>query len=281
MILKSIIGILFITILWGCQGKSEESNKLTSDFGEPKKLAAFLQTDFKPWWNYHKKHIILSSNFIPLDIDAKQISKKNFLLKLLSGDYLAIKLNSEDAQDFYKLYRLGQNPDPSMVENIIDDAGYAYKHFSMEGQRLPYFDFTDLMGEQHNWDNTRGKSIIINTWFTGCAPCIKEMPALNELVKLNSDNESILFLSLALDDHDKLKAFLTKRDFDYVIVPKAGKFINQKLKLSTYPTHIIVNDKGIIQKVISNMSELNWALEEFIEDINLPVEHKQLALFIP
>lgn len=58
--------------------------------------------------------------------------------------------------------------------------------------------------------------VVLNLWATWCAPCVDEMPILNE-VKSYYKNQNIKFISLSIDtDSKKLKNFISKGDFNYL-----------------------------------------------------------------
>jgi len=60
--------------------------------------------------------------------------------------------------------------------------------------------------------------VVLNLWATWCAPCVEEMPILNE-VKSYYKNQNIKFISLSIDtDSVKLKNFISKGNFDYLDV---------------------------------------------------------------
>jgi cytochrome oxidase Cu insertion factor (SCO1/SenC/PrrC family) len=42
------------------------------------------------------------------------------------------------------------------------------------GKKFPDFNFTDLNGQNITSLNTKGKHIIIKTWFINCTACVKE-----------------------------------------------------------------------------------------------------------
>ena len=41
----------------------------------------------------------------------------------------------------------------------------------------------DLAGASHSLDGWKGQPIVVNFWATWCAPCVKDMPALDALQK--------------------------------------------------------------------------------------------------
>lgn len=46
---------------------------------------------------------------------------------------------------------------------------------------VPELPFTDESGAEHSLKDFRGKAVLVNFWATWCAPCRKEMPALDAL----------------------------------------------------------------------------------------------------
>src|SRR5690606_15029725 len=89
-------------------------------------------------------------------------------------------------------------------------------------------------------ENTKGKTLILKTWFINCKACVAEFPELNEFVEKHKHRNDIVFVSLALDTKSELEDFLQKKYFEYEVVPNQEEFI-EKLNLQIYPTHIIVD----------------------------------------
>ena len=140
----------------------------------------------------------------------------------------------------------------------------------MEGTYFPDFKFTDLNGEKYNSDNTKGKTLILKCWFINCKPCIAEFPELNQLVERNSDQEDILFISLAMDSKENLDKFLAKKAFRYKTIPNQREFMEKTLNIKLYPTHFIIDKNGLIEKVVNKSSELISYLKD-----GQPVDGKQ------
>ncbi len=253
-----IIVILLLSIfIFSCTEKSEKtvSNKEIEIF-EPAVDFDVLKPDFKKWWTYHYYNISLSSNFTGINEQSDTIAKEQFLNKLISANYIPLKLKSNEGFETYKLFKLDSLTEKSIGETIKDVSLTALKHFKMEGQPLPQFDFIDLQNNHYTSQNTKGKIIILKTWFIGCTACVAEFPELNELVKKYKHRNDIVFVSLATDSKSKLVEFLNKKVFEYGVVPDQKEFIVKKLKLQTYPTHIIIDENGTIVKVVDRASEM-------------------------
>ena len=106
-----------------------------------------------------------------------------------------------------------------------------------------------------------GNFIVFKTWFINCQACVAEFPELNGLVKKHKTRDDIIFISLALDSKLKLEKFLQKKHFEYGVVSEQRDYIAKTLNLQIYPTHIIVDKDGIIQKVANKASEIISFLE--------------------
>jgi thiol-disulfide isomerase/thioredoxin len=67
------------------------------------------------------------------------------------------------------------------------------------------YDFTTLDGSKHKLEELQGQWVVINYFAEWCAPCLREIPELNEFHELsNSDGNALLFgISYdAMQDHE-------------------------------------------------------------------------------
>jgi len=123
------------------------------------------------------------------------------------------------------------------------------------GKTIPNLDFITIKGKSYSNSDLRGKVLVINFWFKGCAPCVAEMPSLNRLYNEFKD-ENVLFISFASDNEQALKpTYLNSGKFLFEIVPNS-KSIASKFKFFGYPTTYIVDQKGRIIKAWTGFSPL-------------------------
>ena len=108
----------------------------------------------------------------------------------------------------------------------------------------PDFVVRDIYGKQHSLSSLRGKTVVLNFWFTHCGGCITEMPDLNELNKAYSGKD-VVFLAISFDEAVKIKAFLPNHPFDYIIVPDARQVCTD-YDIYGYPTSVVIDRNGII-----------------------------------
>jgi len=233
-----------------------------SKFGNQEVDPIQIQKTYTEWSAYQSKNIMLSRDFIALDSNSKEISKEFFLNQLANENFIPIRLKSEDSKYYYKLFEIQPNSDSS-IKATINQIGFdAHKNFEMEGTQFPKFSFKDLNGNLVSNESMKGKIIVIKCWYIHCTPCIKEFPQVNKLADEYKDRKDILFISLAEDAPEKLKAFLAKRPLRYSVVPNMKVYMNESLQLNSFPTHFILNKEGMIVKVLPNFKSLEVALEK-------------------
>ncbi len=130
----------------------------------------------------------------------------------------------------------------------------------------PDFDVQTLEGQQVATSNLRGKVMVLNFWFIGCAPCRVEMPGLNTLTEEFKDKD-VIFIAFALDGAEALKDFLKEKRFDYQIVADSSK-IASLYGVKVFPTHFIINQKGQIEFMLTGGSpERHEQLRPLIENL--------------
>ncbi|MEQ9467247.1 MAG: TlpA disulfide reductase family protein [Ekhidna sp.] len=142
-----------------------------------------------------------------------------------------------------------QEPTKEQIREVADARKEVKR---MKGEPFPDFSLTTINGDVVTSENTKGKILLVNFWFTRCRPCIMEMPEMNEMVEEFKDEE-VLFIAPTFDDVEMVDKFLSKRDFSYEIVPDEKDFCLE-LNVRSYPTHFVINADGIIEKVVIGYS---------------------------
>lgn len=85
--------------------------------------------------------------------------------------------------------------------------------FKKEPEPLPELSFVDGTGAERNLKDWQGRVVLLNLWATWCAPCRKEMPALDRLQQaLGSDRFEVVALSVDRGGIEKSQKFLDQID---------------------------------------------------------------------
>ena len=112
----------------------------------------------------------------------------------------------------------------------------------------PPFSLVSLEGEKFELAALRGNVVVLNFWFTGCAPCVAEFRKLNVLVN-KYENKKVVFIAPTLDNVTTLKLFLKEHRFKYHVVPNAGTLIVKTYSDGSgnvvFATHIVSTRREI------------------------------------
>jgi len=146
---------------------------------------------------------------------------------------------------FIPIMLSAQQPTRAQIKQVEDAKKEVKK---MKGQKFPDFELTSLEGKNFTSENTKGKYVLFNFWFTSCGPCIEEMPELNELVEEFSDKD-VVFVAPTWNETPRVEKFLNRFQFEYEIVADVKDFCVE-MNVRSYPTHFIVNPDGVIEKVM-------------------------------
>lgn len=133
------------------------------------------------------------------------------------------------------------------------------------GQKLPEFHVTSLDGKSVALSDFEGKYVVINWWASFCAPCIIEMPGLNQLVEKYGDRNDLEFLAIAWDDVDRIITFLKQREFLFT-----QTITNEEVTSifeESFPRHVIIDPDGkVIFDKRGGHADIHLELEAFLKN---------------
>jgi thiol-disulfide isomerase/thioredoxin len=220
--------------------------------------------DANSFWAYKQKYIRLYENFQAVDNQLNPITRETFLRVLATGRYLPLRLQTQDTTTLYQLYPIPERVDKNLQALLRQWAYTEYDNYLAEGKSLPDYHFVDLEGKVYSKQTTKGKVLVLKCWFVHCVACVAEMPALNELKKRYRHRNDILFVSLCLDSADKVAAFLRKTKFDYATVADQTDYLEEQLKIGSYPMHLVINKEGLVIKKVNNYHGVVYTLQKIL-----------------
>lgn len=147
--------------------------------------------------------------------------------------HLSLKYDSLTKEVLYKWGDNNKNKFEINVDNVFK-----------KGNDFPPLSIIDFDGNETLIRDLKNKIVVMNWWHTGCGPCIKEMPGLNELVDYYKEREDIIFIAIANNTKKELATFLRKKEFKYR--QNMGTVKAQKILGGSYPQHIILGKDGKI-----------------------------------
>lgn len=126
-----------------------------------------------------------------------------------------------------------------MVCLLFSVVGYSQKNNLSQVNLKTYegadFRLSDYLGKQ---------VIVINFWASWCPSCITEIPELHQLKK---DHPNALYIGInAGERKSKVKRFLKKYKFNYIILMDKNRLISKSLGVESLPQTFVISKKKII-----------------------------------
>ena len=137
---------------------------------------------------------------------------------------------------------------------------------ALEGTLLPDFQFVDIEGNSYTRQDILGKTTVLTFWMTASFVSVQELKTLNQLAKQYNKEHSFAWFTLALDQSADLSRFLRGKNLDFTFISDQ-EFFAQQLGLLAYPTHLIINPKGRIQRAIVRQPESKDLIKETLEQL--------------
>jgi len=132
-------------------------------------------------------------------------------------------------------------------------------------QHRPDFTLLDTEGRPRHIREWDGKVVMINFWATWCPPCVREMPALNELHLAHKD-KGFAVIGIALDAADDVEQFIDPMGIDYPVLigDQEGIYIMKDYgnRLGVLPYTVVLDRSGKI--VYRHRNEISFTLSEQI-----------------
>lgn len=128
------------------------------------------------------------------------------------------------------------------VEKVEKRESISNYNWSLQGQNTENYDF----------NQAKGRVVIVNFWATWCVPCIAEMPSLQSLYDDYGDR--VDFLLVTSDSKEKVLPFLKERGFS---MPTYNQMSNapSEFETRTIPKTFLIDKKG---QIIIEAGRADW-----------------------
>ncbi|MEE9587499.1 MAG: TlpA disulfide reductase family protein [Hyphomicrobiaceae bacterium] len=133
---------------------------------------------------------------------------------------------------------------------------------------LADLEFKTGTGEDRRLSEWRGKHVLLNVWATWCAPCLKEMPSLDNLKQaLGGEQFDVVAISIDRGGPEKPRKFFEKTGLKNLeLFQDASVKISSVLKVFGMPTTLLINANG--QEIGRMVGPAEWDSEEAKQLIN-------------
>lgn len=116
------------------------------------------------------------------------------------------------------------------------------------GTLAPEYSALTLDGDSLRLSELRGQVVLLNAWATWCAPCVREMPAL-QAVHDRYAEQGLRVVGVSVDwlDDEQIRAFLDERGLSYPVVRDRQHRLEQQFGWSKgIPKTLLIDRDGIV-----------------------------------
>jgi peroxiredoxin len=121
--------------------------------------------------------------------------------------------------------------------------GPAYKIAA--GDPFPLFALATTTGVRIGSTNLRGKPTLVNFFYSECAPCIAEIPAMNAYARQHPE---VRVLAVTYDELATAKQFVAQRKLQWPVAA-GGQGLVDAVGVKVYPTFVLLGGDGRVLAV--------------------------------
>ncbi|MFW2374249.1 MAG: redoxin domain-containing protein [Gammaproteobacteria bacterium] len=127
-------------------------------------------------------------------------------------------------------------------------------------------DLLDARGKRLVRKDYRGKVTVVNFWASWCAPCIEEIPSLNNLLIKMKDRPFELISVNYAEDAYKVSLFLQQVKVNFpVLLDKEGK-VSAEWNVLVFPSTFVIGPDGMIHYGVNGA--IHWDSPEVVKQLN-------------
>ena len=156
--------------------------------------------------------------------------------------FAAVKPETAEASDTVELvsadpiFTVDPNFDPSGLEVGLE-----------VGNLAPDFETTTPDGDPISLSDFRGDVVLLNFWWTGCAPCRHEMPDLQAVYSQFKDRGFTVLAINNQESPEQIKPFLEELGLEFpVALDESFKINADTYDIDSYPTSFLIDGHGVI-----------------------------------
>jgi thiol-disulfide isomerase/thioredoxin len=158
------------------------------------------------------------------------------------------------------------------IESFVRDRGTEVKLTQWEQQPLPQFRLTGFQGETLTNADLSGKNVLLYFWFSGCPPCVRIAPILDDLNRrYGSSNFQVTGINadrvLELDTTDQQREeYLLKHNLSFANTHLDSATHKAFGNIQVFPTLFLVGVDGTIFRHLLNFQNRE-TLEPIIREL--------------
>lgn len=120
----------------------------------------------------------------------------------------------------------------------------------------PEFSLTDREGKVHRLADYRGRVVVVNFWSVWCAPCRKEMPAMQRAWEQARERD-VTIIGVNFEDRpEQVAQFFTTISADFPILLGGDRAMLKAWSVKGLPTTFVVDPQGRLRYQV--VGEYHW-----------------------
>jgi cytochrome c biogenesis protein CcmG, thiol:disulfide interchange protein DsbE len=133
------------------------------------------------------------------------------------------------------------------------------------GDQAPGFDITADNGRVMSPSHFGGRLLVLNFWATWCAPCVQEVPSLNQFAK-SMAGSGVVVLGVSVDTDPKTyRAFLARQNVSFLTARDPSADLPSSYGTYKYPETYIIDSTGKV--VWKAVGAVNWTDDSVINSV--------------
>lgn len=160
------------------------------------------------------------------------------------------------------------------IDAFVARRGATVKVTQWVGEPVPPFELSSFQNETYRSQDLKGKNLLIYFWFTGCPPCIRIAPILQQLDRKYSDSN---FQVIGFNADRILELEVTDQQRQDYLQDQGLRFVNLHVdrptrqafgNINVFPTLFFVDSDGTIFRHVINYLDreaLESMVREFIQ----------------
>jgi thiol-disulfide isomerase/thioredoxin len=148
----------------------------------------------------------------------------------------------------YTALALGANPASAGNDNLqaLRQGTMKKLVFNSAPKDVPQIVFKDPQGGEHRLQDWRGKYVVVNFWATWCAPCRKEMPALEALeTEFGGDKFAVVTIATTRNTLPAINQFFGEIGVKNLpILIDENQALARPMGVFGLPTTVMLNPEG-------------------------------------
>jgi peroxiredoxin len=136
-----------------------------------------------------------------------------------------------------------------------------------EGGKAPPFTITTDDGRRITTTSFGGKVLVLNFWATWCAPCIQEIPSLNEFQK-EFAKHGVVVVAVSVDKNpQKYRSFLDHVHVSFNTARDPSANLSAEYGTFQYPESYIIKDGRVVRKLPNAENWLSDDMKQYVQGL--------------